>query len=86
MKTFEALLEHIDGLWIVDTHEHMPMEADRPTESDVLAEYVRHYFSSDLVSAGLASDELEAARGAFYLGAAKEMKKPKLLKEEKTSE
>ena len=62
MSVYEKLLEVIDGLQIVDTHEHLPMEADRPKDTDVLAEWLTHYFSCDLVSAGLSPQELEMAR------------------------
>ena len=61
--TYEKLREYIFTLEIFDTHEHVPgREADRPMESDVLAEYLTHYFSCDLVSAGLKPKELEIAR------------------------
>jgi len=62
MSAYENLLEHIDGLRIIDTHEHLPMEADRPSDTDVLAEWLTHYFSCDLVSAGLSDEGLARAR------------------------
>jgi len=62
MSVYEELLEYIQGLWIVDTHEHLPAEADRPKDADVLSEWLQHYFSSDLVSAGLSDAGLVAAR------------------------
>jgi len=56
-SAYEKLRGHVFALEMIDTHEHLPpFERDRPTDTDVLAEYLRHYFSSDLVSAGL-SDE-----------------------------
>ncbi len=58
----EALAACIDDLFIVDSHEHLPMEADRPQDTDVLAEWLIHYFSCDLVSAGLSDSGLERAR------------------------
>jgi len=58
----EALLEYINDLWIVDTHEHLPTESARPQKADVLSEWLTHYFSSDLVSAGLPDADLERAR------------------------
>jgi len=62
MGTYAELLDHIQSLKIIDTHEHLPFESDRPKETDVLAEWLAHYFSSDLVSAGLSDDGLAAAR------------------------
>ncbi len=59
MSAYETLLELIEGLEIVDTHEHLPSEAERPMDTDVLSEYMRHYFPCDLVSAGLSPQELE---------------------------
>ncbi len=62
MSAYEQLLEYIGGLQIVDTHEHLPMEVDRPKETDVLSEWLAHYFSNDLVSAGLSADALETVQ------------------------
>ena len=62
MKTFDALLEHINALDIIDTHEHLPLEADRPREHDVLSEWLLHYFSCDLRSAGLSEAGLAELR------------------------
>lgn len=51
---FDAILEYIDGLHIIDTHEHLPRSEDhRPRDTDVLREYLTHYFNRDLMSAGL---------------------------------
>jgi hypothetical protein len=62
---YEKLREFVFALEIVDTHEHLPpFEKDRPKDVDVLAEYLRHYFSSDLVSAGLSDEALASARDA----------------------
>jgi hypothetical protein len=58
---YERLGEFIDGLTLVDTHEHLPgHESQRPANLDVLGEWLTHYFSRDLVSAGL--DEARLAR------------------------
>ena len=62
MDTYSNLLEHIQSLSIVDTHEHLPFESERLKDTDVLAEWLRHYFSCDLVSAGLSDSDLAAAR------------------------
>ena len=62
MDAYGSLLEHILALKIIDTHEHLPLEAERPKDSDVLAEWLLHYFSCDLVSAGLSDRDLESAR------------------------
>ncbi len=60
MTAQEALTGYIDTLTIVDTHEHLPNEADwAAREGDVLEEWLAHYFSADLVSAGLPLKTLE---------------------------
>ena len=65
MNVYDNLREHVFSLPIVDTHEHLPpREADRPMGNDVLAEYLGHYFSCDLVSAGLTPEQLAVARDA----------------------
>ena len=63
MSVRAELLEYINRLEIIDTHEHLPVrEEARPQDTDVLGEWLAHYFSSDLVSAGLSPEELEVAR------------------------
>jgi len=62
MSAYEELRDHIDSLKIIDTHEHLSDEANRPKETDVLAEWLTHYFSCDLVSAGLSDEGLERAK------------------------
>jgi hypothetical protein len=63
MKTeniFNELYEHVQGLEIIDTHEHLPaFENLREKDTDVLKEYLRHYFNSDLISAGLGQNDYE---------------------------
>jgi predicted TIM-barrel fold metal-dependent hydrolase len=54
MKHMDELREYIDALTIIDTHEHLPNEDEWAAQTcDVLGEYLSHYFSCDLVSAGL---------------------------------
>ncbi|MCJ7473426.1 MAG: amidohydrolase family protein, partial [Actinobacteria bacterium] len=51
---YNDILEYINTLEIIDTHEHLPCrEEDRDMEADVLKEFLGHYFSRDLISAGL---------------------------------
>ncbi|MGM0365535.1 MAG: amidohydrolase family protein [Actinomycetota bacterium] len=53
-KIFEEIFDYIKGLEIIDTHEHLPSrECLRDRDTDVLKEYLSHYFNRDLVSAGL---------------------------------
>ena len=53
-ETYKKLLDHINTLEIIDTHEHLPCrEEDRDMDADVLQEYLGHYFNRDLISAGL---------------------------------
>ncbi len=61
--TYQTLHEYVAGLEIIDTHEHTPgAEARRDPNADVLSEYLIHYFSCDLVSAGLTAARLEFVR------------------------
>ncbi|MGI6238154.1 MAG: amidohydrolase family protein [Christensenellales bacterium] len=52
---YEALLNEIRGMRVIDTHEHLPWDeralADEP--GDVLREYLAQYLRSDIISAGL---------------------------------
>lgn len=62
MKTFDEILDTIEGFQIVDTHEHLPpRESARTADSDVLSEWLTHYFCCDLISAGLSDEALAAA-------------------------
>ncbi len=64
MGAHDELLGHVESLHIVDTHEHLPgREERRPQNTDVLAEWLMHYFSCDLVSAGLPRQTLSLVRG-----------------------
>jgi len=61
-STYENLREFVFTLPIVDTHEHLPAREElRDANLDVLAEYLGHYFSCDLVSAGAPPEAMRAA-------------------------
>ncbi len=61
-KIYKNLLTAIEEMPVIDTHEHLspfePQEEQRDN-IDVLQEYLIHYMSSDLVSAGLSKKQLE---------------------------
>jgi predicted TIM-barrel fold metal-dependent hydrolase len=57
------ILDYINNLEIIDTHEHLlPFEAQRE-HNDVVSEYLTHYFSVDLVTAGLSLEQFDQVRG-----------------------
>jgi predicted TIM-barrel fold metal-dependent hydrolase len=59
-EAYNDLLDHINTLEIIDTHEHLPCkEEDRDMEADVLQEYLAHYFNRDLISAGFPNAEYD---------------------------
>jgi hypothetical protein len=59
-KTYNTLYSHIKGLETIDTHEHLPYkESAREKDTDVLKEYLTHYFNRDLVSAGLGPEDYQ---------------------------
>jgi len=59
-KAFEEIRSYVEGLEVIDTHEHLfAFEKDRDMHTDVLKEYLLHYFNRDLVSAGLPPADLE---------------------------
>jgi hypothetical protein len=66
-STFEKILEYVKELELIDTHEHLPRSEKvwlgkyREQPGDVFTEYLAHYFSCDLVSAGLPQTELQKA-------------------------
>jgi uncharacterized protein len=51
---YDNIFDYVLSLEIIDTHEHLPPREDlRDKHTDVLKEYLHHYFSSDIRSAGL---------------------------------
>ena len=61
-EAFEDIFEFVSGLEIIDTHEHLPaFERLREKETDVLKEYLAHYLSCDLISAGLSRGDYTKA-------------------------
>lgn len=61
-KYFNEIYEYVNSLEIIDTHEHLPYcEEARVRDTDVLKEYLTHYFNRDLMSAGLSGEDLSKA-------------------------
>jgi uncharacterized protein len=59
---YEELFEYVYSLEIIDTHEHLPYkETAREQKTDVLKEYLTHYFNRDLISAGLPLNDFQKA-------------------------
>jgi glucuronate isomerase len=57
------ILDYINSLEIIDTHEHLiPFESQRE-RGDVISEFLTHYFSVDLVTSGLSLNQLDMVRG-----------------------
>jgi predicted TIM-barrel fold metal-dependent hydrolase len=61
MKALEELRRHVAALPIIDTHEHLPSREElRDRDTDVLKEYLSHYFNRDLICAGLPKQDYAA--------------------------
>jgi predicted TIM-barrel fold metal-dependent hydrolase len=58
MSIRNTLFDYIQTLKIIDTHEHLPLESERPQNTDILEEWLIQYFSSDLISAGMSDADL----------------------------
>jgi len=59
-EIFEDLFDYVKNLEIIDTHEHLPaFEHLREQDTDVLKEYLTHYYNCDLISAGLPVSDYE---------------------------
>jgi hypothetical protein len=57
---YEDIADYVRSLEIIDTHEHLPpFEHLREQDTDVLREYLSHYLSADLISAGLSKKDYE---------------------------
>ncbi len=60
MKSYGKLLDHANSLDIIDTHEHLPNEKGWASQKhDILVEWMRHYISADIVSAGLSQKSMD---------------------------
>lgn len=59
-KIFDEIYSYVKDLEIIDTHEHLPaFEHLREKDTDILKEYLAHYFNCDLISAGLSASDFE---------------------------
>ncbi|KPJ89323.1 MAG: hypothetical protein AMS17_02385 [Spirochaetes bacterium DG_61] len=62
-SSLQEIKEHVDGLRIIDTHEHLAQEHERiGHDVDVLSTFFSHYASSDLLSAGIPEKDLSTIR------------------------
>ena len=61
MDTYNTLFNEICKLPVIDTHEHLLWdERDRAErENDVLSDYLSHYLSSDIISAGMPREDFK---------------------------
>ncbi len=63
MSEFVDIKRIVDSVRVVDTHEHLMAESDRlQMEVDPLYIFLPNYLSSDLVSAGMSTEELGLIR------------------------
>ena len=54
MTPYEKIYEQVRSMPIIDTHEHLfCWESQQDMDTDVIREYMTHYFSTDLVAAGM---------------------------------
>jgi hypothetical protein len=59
----KKIKEHVEKINIIDTHEHLPPEAERLMKNDdVFSLFFSHYASSDLLSAGMTKEDLHKIR------------------------
>ena len=55
-EIYNSILDYVKTLEIIDTHEHLPGKEEHLVQNtDILKEYLLHYFSTDLVSSGLST-------------------------------
>lgn len=57
-EIFREIFDYIKDIEIIDTHEHLPSKEEvREKDTDLLKEYLSHYFDKDLISAGLSKGD-----------------------------
>jgi Predicted metal-dependent hydrolase of the TIM-barrel fold len=61
LNTYNRIYAEVCKMPVIDTHEHLSWNGDNinPSDADVLAEYLIHYMSSDIRSAGLSNADFE---------------------------
>ena len=65
-QTNERIKAEVEGISLVDTHEHIMLEAERNECAVDFSYLFAHYNSSDLISAGLSPRMMEAIRLPMY--------------------
>ena len=50
---YDALIEQLEGMEIIDSHEHLPSEADRVASEPDFSLFFSHYCKGDLITAGM---------------------------------
>ena len=64
MDNRERLLEQMQIMPVIDTHEHLETEARRlEVRKDIIGLYMTHYASTDVLIAGLPSDQMVLLQG-----------------------
>lgn len=59
----KEIYDYLKDIQIIDTHEHLaPFQKERP-RGDVLTDFLEHYFSTDLISAGLSPNDYNRIMG-----------------------
>ena len=57
---YEKLTDYVNTMKIIDTHEHLhPTKTFLGDEPDVLKDYLSHYISSDLYTAGMSGQDMD---------------------------
>lgn len=57
MKTFDKVMEFVQEIPIIDSHEHICEEEKVGPDPDILRTYLQHYITVDVISAGLTWDD-----------------------------
>jgi len=58
-NSYQDIRKHVGSIRLIDTHEHLPPETERVNKIvDVLSQFYLHYTSSDLISAGMSTEDL----------------------------
>ena len=66
MNVFREIHEHVNSIWVIDTHEHMVTEAEwlAVDESRLDFSQLMHYIDLDVVSAGMPFQQMQTVRFA----------------------
>ena len=62
-QNYDKLIDHMQGIEVIDSHEHLPQEAERLATNPDFSKMFGHYCQSEMLSVGMTRAELQSFLG-----------------------